>query len=115
MSNGGNLLGEIAYTCTLTKGVLSRNRNGFKVCQKSDCTIRKKGRGEGRKSNLTDSYWRKGEKGGREEERAGRTWDGGYHDLAEGDADAIEAVGDGRELKCVEARRNVAYHSDVLA
>lgn len=46
---------------------------------------------------------------------AGFTWDSGYHDLAEGDADAVEAVDDGWELECVEARRNVANHSDALA
>ena len=37
--NGGNLLGEIAYTCTLTKSVLAANTDGFKVGQESDCTV----------------------------------------------------------------------------
>jgi len=56
-----------------------------------------------------------GRTGCRQGEREGRTWDGGHHDLAERNADAVEAVDDGGELEVVETRGDVANHRDALA
>ena len=72
------------------------------------------GREGGRdRDSLADLEKEGGSEGGREGGR--RTWDGGDHDLGEGDTDTVEAVDDGGDLKLVEASRDVANHRDALA